>query len=144
MTNKTCILKQEITKWYIVDGKNKKLGRLSTKIAATLNEKNSIYYTDNQFRQTYVIVINAKHIEISGNKKYQKIYRRHSGKPGGLKKENFEQLLKRVPTRIIEKSVLGMLPKNKLGRSLFRNLKVYPEQQHPHIAQKPIYIDLNN
>ena len=123
--------------WYLIDARNQKLGRLSTKIAYVLKGKNDITYTPHIKNKNYVIVINAKHVLVTGNKKYQKIYRRHSGKPGSLKIENFVSLQNRVPERIIEKSVKGMLPKNSLGSQLFSKLKVYEDNNHPHEAQQP-------
>lgn len=137
--NKTYIAKkQNEPVWFFVDAKNKTLGRLSTQIARILKSKHSIYYTTYQIRQSYVIVINASYIKISGQKKHKKIYCRHSGRPGGFKQESFSQLQERLPKRIIEKAVKGMLPKNALGRRLFTNLKIYPGCDHPHKAQKTI------
>jgi len=137
--NKTYIQKQNNkSTWFFIDAKDKTLGRLSTQIASTLKNKYSIYYTPYQINKSNIIVINAKHIKISGQKKYQKIYYKHSGRPGGLKKETFIQLQQRIPERIIEKAVKGMLPKNALGRRLFTHLKVYSGPDHPHDAQKPI------
>jgi len=137
--NKTYIQKQNNkSTWFFIDAKNKTLGRLSSQIASTLKNKYSIYYTPYQINKSNIIVINAEHIKISGQKKYQKIYYKHSGRPGGLKKETFIQLQKRIPERIIEKAVKGMLPKNALGRKLFTHLKVYSGPDHPHDAQKPI------
>nr|QCI09094.1 ribosomal protein L13 [Inkyuleea mariana] len=136
--NKTFIqTNKEETKWYIIDAKNKTLGRLSTQIAYILRGKNCINYTPYIENQAYVIVINSKLINITGQKKYQKEYKRHSGRPGGLKVETFIQLQERIPNRIIEKSVKGMLPNGALGRKLFTKLKVYSNNMHPHSAQKP-------
>jgi len=141
--NKTYIQKQNNkSTWFFIDAKDKTLGRLSTQIASTLKNKYSIYYTPYQLNQSNIIVVNAEHINISGHKKYQKIYYKHSGRPGGLKKETFTQLQKRIPTRIIEKAVKGMLPKNALGRRLFTHLKVYSGPHHPHGAQKPIPLQI--
>ena len=91
----------------------------------------------------FVIVINAEKVVVTGRKSSQKLYRRHSGRPGGMKVETFEKLQKRIPERIIEKAVKGMLPKNALGRQLFTKLKVYPGPNHPHEAQKPQELTLN-
>lgn len=141
--NKTYIQKQNNkSTWFFIDAKDKTLGRLSTQIASTLKNKYSIYYTPYQINKSNIIVINAEQIKISGQKKYQKIYYKHSGRPGGLKKETFTQLQKRIPTRIIEKAVKGMLPKNALGRRLFTHLKVYSGPKHPHDAQKPIPLQI--
>jgi len=141
--NKTYIQKQNNrSTWFCIDAKDKTLGRLSTQIASTLKNKYSIYYTPHQINQSNIIVVNAEHIRISGQKKYQKIYYKHSGRPGGLKKETFTQLQKRIPARIIEKAVKGMLPKNAMGRRLFTHLKVYSGPHHPHDAQKPIPLQI--
>nr|YP_010902537.1 ribosomal protein L13 [Hypnea nidifica]WCH54392.1 ribosomal protein L13 [Hypnea nidifica] len=124
-------------KWYLIDAKNQRLGRLSTCITKLLKGKNEITYTPHINSNIYIIVINAQDIIVTGKKKYDKKYIKHSGKPGSLKIENFANLNKRIPTRIIEYSIKGMLPKNKLGRQLFRQINVYKSGQHPHKAQKP-------
>nr|QVY58193.1 50S ribosomal protein L13 [Eucheuma denticulatum] len=129
--------------WYLIDAKSKNLGRLSTFISVLLKGKNNTKYTLHVNPKIHLIIINARHINVTGQKKYQKVYKRHSGKPGKLKKEYFEHLNKRIPSRIIEHSVQGMLPKNSLGKQLFRQLYVYPDNQHPHIAQKPKIITFN-
>ena len=144
--NKTYIMPKinhKQTNWYIIDAKNKNLGRLSTKIAVILKGKDNISYTPYINPMTYIIIINAKHIHLTGQKKHQKVYKKHSGRPGGLKTTSFEKLLTKSPNRIIEKSVKGMLPKNTLGRQLFNQLKVYSEDYHPHNAQNPKTIILN-
>nr|YP_009237388.1 50S ribosomal protein L13 [Wildemania schizophylla]AKS28435.1 50S ribosomal protein L13 [Wildemania schizophylla] len=123
--------------WYVIDAKNQTLGRMSTHISNILRGKNKPLYTPYLDTGDYVIVINSSQVSVSGNKTTQKLYRRHSGQPGGLKVETFEQLQTRLPNRIIEKSVKGMLPKGILGRKLFTKLKVYSGSSHPHIAQKP-------
>ena len=142
--NKTYI-KKNVSKseWFFIDANNQTLGRLSSEIASHLKNKNSIYYTPFQSIPSHIIVINAKHIRISGEKRQQKLYKRHSGRPGGLKVETFKQLQKRLPEKIIEKAVKGMLPKNTLGRKLFRYLKVYSGPTHPHNAQKPRPLTIN-
>lgn len=123
--------------WYVIDAKNQTLGRISTHISNILRGKNKPSYTPYLDTGDYVIVINSAHVSVSGNKTNQKLYRRHSGQPGGLKVETFDQLQTRLPNRIIEKSVKGMLPKGPLGRKLFTKLKVYSGPIHPHVAQKP-------
>jgi len=123
--------------WYIIDAKDQKLGRMSTHISNILRGKNKPSYTPYLDTGDYVIVINSAEVCVSGSKTTQKLYRRHSGQPGGLKVETFEQLQTRLPNRIIEKSVKGMLPKGPLGRKLFTKLKVYSGSLHPHAAQKP-------
>nr|BED43203.1 ribosomal protein L13 [Pyropia sp. Myanmar_A]BED43400.1 ribosomal protein L13 [Pyropia sp. Myanmar_B]BED43597.1 ribosomal protein L13 [Pyropia sp. Myanmar_C] len=123
--------------WYIIDAKNQKLGRISTHISNILRGKNKPSYTPYLDTGDHVIVINSAYVHVSGNKRSQKLYRRHSGQPGGFKIETFDQLQARLPNRIIEKSVKGMLPKGSLGRKLFTKLKVYSGPFHPHVAQKP-------
>nr|YP_009546663.1 ribosomal protein L13 [Gelidium kathyanniae]AYO28011.1 ribosomal protein L13 [Gelidium kathyanniae] len=137
--NKTYItsIKDNQNKWYIVDAYNKNLGRLSTEVATILRGKNKTNYMPHIINNAYVIVINAENIIITGKKDKQKLYKRHSGYPGGLKVENFTTLQNRLPERIIEKSIKGMLPKNSLGKQLFNRLKVYRSKTHPHSAQQP-------
>lgn len=129
--------------WYLIDAKNQTLGRICTKVVSILKGKTSFSYTSYLINTSHIIIINAEHIQVSGQKKSQKTYYRHSGKPGSLKKETFEQLQKRIPNRIIEKAVKGMLPKNKLGRILYNRLKVYSGTLHPHNSQKPTTLSLN-
>lgn len=134
---------QEIEKkWYVVDATDKRLGRLATEIASMLRGKNKPTFTPNMDTGDFVIVINAEKVDVTGRKREQKLYRRHSGRPGGMKVETFNQLQNRIPERIVEKAVKGMLPKNALGRKLFTNLKVYAGPEHPHAAQQPELIDL--
>ncbi|MEA5465037.1 50S ribosomal protein L13 [Leptothoe sp. PORK10 BA2] len=134
---------QEIDKkWYVVDATDKRLGRLATEIASILRGKNKPTFTPNMDTGDFVVVINAEKVTVTGRKREQKLYHRHSGRPGGMKVETFAQLQNRIPERIIEKAVKGMLPKNALGRKLFTNLKVYAGPEHPHEAQKPAAIDL--
>ncbi|MGB3533950.1 MAG: 50S ribosomal protein L13 [Microcoleaceae cyanobacterium] len=132
-------------KWYVVDAANQRLGRLSTEIARILRGKNKPTYTPHIDTGDFVIVLNADKVEVTGRKRSQKLYRRHSGRPGGMKTETFDQLQERIPERIIEQAVKGMLPKNALGRQLFRKLKVYAGSDHPHAAQLPetLTIDTN-
>lgn len=141
--NDTYIPSKKINKkWYLIDASNQTLGRLSTTIASILRGKNSIDYTPFLNTKSYIIIINAKSIKVTGQKKYKKLYKRHSGQPGGLKIETFEQLNQRIPSKIIEKAVKGMLPKGPLGRKLFTQLKVYANNNHPHKAQQPEDITL--
>nr|YP_010330215.1 ribosomal protein L13 [Porphyridium aerugineum]UNJ17931.1 ribosomal protein L13 [Porphyridium aerugineum] len=130
-------------KWYLIDAKNKNLGRLSSSIAYILRGKNSSDYAPNTNLKHHVIIINAKEIHVTGDKNNQKLYRRHSGRPGGMKIETFQKLSERIPTRIIEHSIKGMLPKGPLGRKLFTQLKVYEANNHPHEAQKPEIVELS-
>ena len=123
--------------WYLVDAENQTLGRLATEVASVLRGKNKATYTPHLDTGDFVVVVNADKIRVSGNKPQQKLYRRHSGRPGGMKVETFEHLQERLPERIVEKAVKGMLPHNALGRQLFRKLKVYKGSEHPHAAQQP-------
>lgn len=132
-------LKQQ---WYIIDAKDKCLGRLATEVSNLLRGKNKTIFTPSQDIGDYIIIINANKINVSGKKRLQKIYFRHSGRPGGKTIESFEELQLRLPERIIEKAVKGMLPKNRLGRKLFTKLKVYKGEDHPHMSQKPKIIEL--
>ena len=123
--------------WYLVDAENKTLGRLATEVAAVLRGKNNPNFTPHLDTGDFVVVVNAEKIRVSGNKPSQKLYRRHSGRPGGMKTETFEALQDRIPERIVEKAIKGMLPHNALGRQMFRKLKVYKGSEHPHSAQTP-------
>lgn len=123
--------------WYVVDADGLTLGRLASRIATILKGKHKPMYTPHADVGDYVIVINAGKIHVTGRKLMQKMYYRHSGYPGGLKSTNLRDLLQRHPTRAIEFAVKGMLPKNRLGRRMFKKLKVYAGSDHPHQAQKP-------
>ena len=137
--NKTYLPPQESIEreWYVVDATAQRLGRLASEIAIVLRGKNKPEYTPHMDTGGFVIVINAEKVVVTGKKRTQKLYRRHSGRPGGMKTETFAQLQNRIPERIVEHAVKGMLPKNSLGRQLFTKLKVYPGTDHPHQAQKP-------
>ncbi|MGL5079919.1 MAG: 50S ribosomal protein L13 [Microcoleaceae cyanobacterium] len=130
-------------KWYVVDAANQRLGRLATEIACVIRGKNKPIYTPHMDTGDFVVVVNAEKIQVTGRKPSQKLYRRHSGRPGGMKVETFEQLQARIPERIIEDAVRGMLPKNTLGRQLFKKLKVYAGPDHPHEAQQPEPLTIN-
>lgn len=123
--------------WYVVDAADQRLGRLASEIAMVLRGKNKPTYTPHLDTGDFVVVVNAEKVSVTGKKSSQKLYRRHSGRPGGMKTETFAKLQARVPERIIEQAVKGMLPKNTLGRQLFTKLKVYAGPDHPHEAQKP-------
>lgn len=137
--NKTYVPSQSTLErnWYVVDAAGQRLGRLASEIARVLRGKNKPTYTPHLDAGDFVIVINAEQVAVTGKKRSQKLYRRHSGRPGGMKTETFAQLQSRLPERIIEQAVRGMLPKNSLGRDLFTKLKVYKGPNHPHQAQKP-------
>ena len=123
--------------WYIVDGTNQTVGRVCAKIAAVLRGKNKAYYTPHVDCGDYVIFINADKIKLTGNKMEDKIYDTYSGYPGGRKEETAKNLLKRRPEVVIERAVKGMLPKNRLGRKMYKKLFVYAGTEHPHTAQQP-------
>lgn len=137
--NKTYLPPQDSLErnWYVVDAAGQRLGRLASEIARVLRGKNKPTYTPSIDTGDFVIVINAEKVDVTGKKRSQKLYRRHSGRPGGMKVETFEKLQSRIPERIIEQAVKGMLPKNTLGRQLFTKLKVYAGSDHPHQAQQP-------
>jgi large subunit ribosomal protein L13 len=130
-------------KWYIVDAADHRLGRLATAIAMVLRGKNKPTFTPHIDTGDFVVVINAEKILVTGKKSSQKLYRRHSGRPGGMKTETFAKLQVRIPERIIEQAVKGMLPKNSMGRHLFTKMKVYAGTEHPHAAQKPEVMTVN-
>lgn len=137
--NKTYLPPQDSLEraWYVVDATDQRLGRLASEIAMILRGKNKPEYTPHMDTGGFVIVINADKVKVTGKKRTQKLYRRQSGRPGGMKTETFAQLQARLPERIIEHAVKGMLPKNSLGRQLFTKLNVYAGADHPHQAQKP-------
>ena len=124
--------------WYIVDAQDKILGRVASKVSHVLMGKhkpNFAYHVDNG---DFIIIVNAEKIRVSGNKYEAKIYNRHTGYPGGLKSTTFKAMIQSTPERVLEIAVKGMLPKSKLGRKLFKKLKVYVGTEHPHSAQRPI------
>lgn len=137
--NKTFVPSQTTLErnWYVVDAADQRLGRLASAIAMVLRGKNKPTYTPHLDTGDFVIVINAEKVVVTGKKAEQKLYRRHSGRPGGMKTETFAKLQARLPERIVEQAVRGMLPKNTLGRQLFTKLKVYSGSDHPHQAQQP-------
>ncbi|MUG99680.1 50S ribosomal protein L13 [Scytonema sp. UIC 10036] len=139
MTNKTFLPPEKTLQhnWYVVDAADQRLGRLATEVAMILRGKNKPEYTPHMDTGDFVIVINADKVTVTGKKRTQKVYRRHSGRPGGMKTESFDKLQQRLPERIVEHAVKGMLPKNSLGRKLFTKLKVYAGPTHPHAAQQP-------
>ena len=128
--------------WYVVDATGKTLGRLSTEIARRLRGKHKPEYTPHVDTGDYIVVVNAEKIRVTGNKLKDKIYHRHTGYIGNLKSTKLETLLARQPERVIETAVKGMLPKNPLGRAMFRKLKVYRGAEHPHTAQQPVALEL--
>ena len=129
--------------WFVVDATDKVLGRLSTEIARRLRGKHKAEYTPHVDTGDYIIVINAEKIRVTGNKKFAKLYYNHSGYPGGLKVTRLEDVQKKSPETIIEHAVKGMLPRNPLGRAMYRKLKVYAGATHEHIAQQPQILQLS-
>jgi large subunit ribosomal protein L13 len=124
-------------KWYVVDAENKVLGRLASEVAKVLRGKHRPTFTPHVDTGDYVIIINAHKVALTGSKWDQKVYRWHTGYPGGFREMPVRTLHKRHPERIVEHAIRGMLPKNKLGRAMFRKLKVYAAAAHPHVAQQP-------
>lgn len=130
-------------KWYVVDAENKPLGRLASEVAKVLRGKNKPTYTPHVDTGDFVIVINAEKVLLTGKKLDQKVYRYHTGFPGGLKEIKYKHLLERRPEKAVELAVKGMLPKNSLGRAMYRKLKVYSGAEHEHQAQKPEVLTLD-
>ena len=128
--------------WYVVDAAGKTLGRLASEVARRLRGKHKPEYTPHVDTGDYIIVVNAEKVRVTGRKEQRKLYRHHTGYIGGLKTFTFEELRRRRPERIIERAVKGMLPKNPLGRAMYRKLKVYAGPDHPHAAQQPKPLDL--
>ena len=138
MDTKSYKLEPSDKSWVLVAASDKTLGRLSTYIAKILMGKNKPEYTPHNDVGDYVVVINAEKIKITGNKNEQKMYYRHTGYPGGIKSQSFNDLVSTYPDRIITSAVKGMLPKNKLSNSVIKKLKVYKGEIHPHSAQNPV------
>lgn len=136
---KTFSAKPESVKrdWYIVDATGLTLGRLATEVATRLRGKHKPEYTPHVDTGDYIVIVNAEKVHVTGKKAQDKIYYSHSGFPGGIKSISFDKLLVRAPERIIESAVKGMLPKNPLGRAMYRKMKVYKGAVHPHAAQQP-------
>ena len=142
---KTFTLKAKDIKknWYLIDAENQVLGRISSKIAQLIRGKGKPEFTPHLDMGDFVIVINADKVKVSGNKEKNKKYWHHTGFPGGQRETNLSDMRKEFPDRIITNAVKGMLPHNRLGRKMLKNLKVYADTNHPHEAQQPIKIDLN-
>lgn len=133
----------EVTRtWYLIDAKDKTLGRLASQVAAILKGKHKPTYTPHVDTGDHVIIINADKIRLTGNKLRDKKYYRHSGYPGGIKEITAGELLQRHPERVIRSAVWGMLPHNRLGRKMIKKLKIYAGDQHPHEAQQPVTYEL--
>lgn len=128
--------------WYIIDASGKVLGRLATEIARRLRGKHKAEYTPHVDTGDYIVITNADKVMVTGRKFKQKMYHRHSGFPGGIKSVPFDKMQKNKPERIIELAVKGMLPKGSLGREMYRKLKVYAGHEHPHAAQQPKQLEI--
>jgi len=126
----------------VVDASDKILGRLATEIARRLRGKHKAEYTQHVDTGDYIIVTNAEKVKVTGRKFKEKLYYNHTGFPGGIKQMTFEKLQQRNPTEIIERAVKGMLPRNPLGREMYRKLKVYVGTDHPHEAQQPVKLEI--
>ena len=124
-------------KWYVIDAEDKPLGKIASEVASILRGKKKPIYTPHVDTGDYVIVINAEKVRVTGKKEEQKIYKSHSGYPGGLKETTLRELRAKKPEEIIRHAVKGMMPKGKLGRQMFKKLKVYAGPEHPHTAQNP-------
>ena len=128
--------------WFLIDADGKTLCRLATEVARRLRGKHKAVYTPHVDTGDYIVVINAEKVKVTGNKAKDKMYYNHSGYMGGLKEINFEDLIQKAPERVIETAVKGMLPKNPLGRAMFRKLKVYAGAEHKHTAQQPQVLEI--
>lgn len=124
-------------KWYVIDAEDKTLGKIASEVASILRGKKKPIYTPHVDTGDYVIVINAEKVRVTGKKEEQKIYKSHSGYPGGLKETTLRELRAKKPEEIIRHAVKGMMPRGKLGRQMFKKLKVYAGPEHPHTAQNP-------
>ena len=131
-----------VRNWYVIDAEGVNLGRLATKVATVLRGKHKPTYTPNIDCGDYVIVLNASKINLTGNKLNDKIYYDHSGYTGGLRERTAKEMKENYPVEMIERAVKGMLPHNRLGRQMFKKLFVYAENEHPHMAQKPVNMEV--
>ena len=136
---KTLSIKQEDVRrsWYVIDATNRTLGRLSTQIAIRIRGKHKAEFSPHVDSGDYVVVINADKVRVTGNKLNDKTYHHHTGFPGGIKAISLAKLMQKKPEKVVEMAVRGMMPKNKLGRSMISKLKVYAGNEHPHAAQQP-------
>ena len=141
---KTYSAKPETVKrdWYVVDADGKTLGRLASEIAHRLRGKHKPVYTPHVDTGDYIVVVNAEKVRVTGNKEKGKVYYRHTGFIGGIKSITFEKLIAKKPEMVIETAVKGMLPKNPLGRAMYRKLKVYAGPEHNHTAQQPKALEI--
>lgn len=124
-------------RWHLIDAEGQTLGRLASEIARLLRGKNKPQYTPHVDTGDFIVVLNAEKVSVTGKKAEQKVYYRHTGRPGGLKETSYEVMLERKPTEILRKAVRGMMPRTRLGRQQFKKLKIYAGPEHPHEAQNP-------
>ena len=129
-------------KWFVIDVKEKPLGRVAARIASILRGKEKAVFAPHQETGDFVVVVNAEKIALTGRKVEQKLYHRHTGYVGGLKTMNFQKMMKKNPCTPLELAIKGMLPKGPLGRKLLKNVKIYPGAVHPHIAQNPQVLEI--
>ena len=136
---KTFSAKPETVKrdWYVIDATDRVLGRMATEIARRLRGKHKAEFTPHVDTGDYIVVVNVEKVHVTGNKTTDKTYHHHTGYPGGLKSITFEKLMDKAPERVLQNAVKGMLPKNSLGRAMFRKLKIYTGSEHQHTAQQP-------
>ena len=128
--------------WFVVDATDKTLGRLASEIAHRLRGKHKPEYTPHTDTGDYIVVVNCVKVKVTGAKTTDKMYHHHTGYPGGLKSYSFEKLIERAPERVLQRAVKGMLPRNPLGRAMFKKLKVYAGNDHPHAAQQPETLEI--
>ena len=133
-----------VQRWWLVDASDKMVGRLASDLATVLMGKHRPTYTPHVDTGDFIVVINAEKVKVTGNKGQDKMYYRHSEFPGGIKEMSFDKMIVKKPEEVIELAVKGMLPKNPLGREMFRKLKVYKGTDHPHVAQQPIVLNLDH
>lgn len=130
--------------WFVIDAKDQTLGRMASQIATILRGKHKPIFTPHMDTGDFVIVVNAEKIHVTGDRLDQKLYYRHSGYPGGLRSKSLRQMLRDKPEDVIYEAVRRMLPKNNLGRQMLKKLKVYAGPEHPHAAQQPVKLELEN
>jgi len=128
--------------WYIIDAEGKTLGRMATEIARRLRGKHKAEYTPHVDTGDYIVVVNAEKVAVTGNKRSNKMYHRHTGYIGGLKSANFEKVIAEKPTQVIELAVKGMMPRGPLGRAMLRKLKIFAGAEHSHLAQQPKQLEI--
>ena len=141
---KTTMKRKEdrVYKWFLVDAKDKVLGKLAVRVAECLMGKDEPGWTPHTLSGKGVIIVNAAKVKVTGRKREQKVYRRYSGYPGGLKQIPFSIQMEKDPTKVIRHAVRLMLPKNRLGRKMLKRLRIYPGEEHPHGAQKPLVMEV--